>query len=403
MNITNKTYTVRIHLLLGVLSCLLLIFSQPVFAKRDGVLNTTERDRPVKANIEAPEINAVSWVLMEINSGWVVASKDARQLLPPASITKLMTNYVVFSKLQAGDISFTDQVPISEKAWRAEGSRMFADVDTQIELKHLLKSTVIQSGNDAAIALSEYIAGSELGFSQLMNRTAIALGLQDSHYANSTGLPAPGHVMSASDIAALSAAIIKNYPDFYAWYSEKAYTHNNITQYNRNKLLWKDKSVDGLKTGYTEAAGYCLVGSAERNGQRWIAVVLGSESERTREREVLNLLNYAFAAYKPLTLLNEQGGLVSAPVYGGEVDEVRMQASNSLNIVVPKGRESDVVTELQYSPYFQAPIEIGQAMGVAALLLDGETIAEVPLVATSAIKKGSWWKRFVDDLKLRFK
>jgi len=222
--------------------------------------------------------------LMDMNSGWVVAGKNAREPLSPASITKLMMNYVVFSKLKSGDINFTDQVSISEKAWRAEGSRMFADVNTRIELKHLLKSTVIQSGNDASIALAEYVGGSELGFSELMNHAASELGLQDSHFVNSTGLTAQGHYMSASDVAALSAAIIRDFPDFYPWYAEKEYTHNNIRQQNRNRLLWKDSSVDGLKTGYTEAAGYCLVGTAKRNGQRWIAVVLACKCKSLRRR-----------------------------------------------------------------------------------------------------------------------
>ena len=366
-------------------------------------LNSAQRDQMVKANLPAPKLEATAWVLLEANSGWVVDGMNTREPLPPASITKLMMNYVIFSRLRSGDIQFTDQVPISEHAWRAEGSRMFADVNTQIELKHLLKSTVIQSGNDAAIALAEYTGGSELGFARLMNEAGIALGLQDSHFVNSTGLPAPGHLMSASDIAALGAAIINEFPEYYPWYAEKQDTHNGITQYNRNKLLWKDSTVDGLKTGYTEAAGYCLMGSALRDGQRWIAVVMGAKSERAREKAVLELLNYAFAAYKPLELLDQQGGLVSAPVYGGEVDEVRLQAAQSVKLVVPSGRESDVETQLQFSPYFEAPIAVGQAMGVATLSLDGEILSEVPLIAMSAIKQGGWWKRFSDSVKLRFK
>ena len=367
------------------------------------VMNSSQRDKPVATTISAPDIDAKAWAIMEMNSGWVVAHSNGREPRPPASITKLMMNYVIFSKLESGDIKLTDQVSISEKAWSAIGSRMFADVNTRIDVKHLLKSTVIQSGNDAAIALAEYVGGSELGFSQLMNQEAEKLGLLDTHYVNSTGLTEQGHDMSAIDILSLSAAIIRDYPDYYPWYAEKEYEHNNITQPNRNRLLWKDSSVDGLKTGYTEAAGYCLVGSAKRNGQRWIAVVLGTNGVKEREDSVLSLLNYAFAAYQPLELLDKQGGLVSAPVYGGEVDEVRLQAINSTNIVVPKGRESDVVTDLQFSPYFEAPIEVGQAMGVASLSLDGKVIVDVPLVATSSIKRGGWWKRFTDSIRLKFK
>lgn len=393
----NEPSTV-IHRALALI--LLLGFSTTVLGTP---LTSKQRDIEVQANVPAPQIEATAWALMEANSGWVVAGSNARKPLPPASITKLMMNYVIFERLKSGDLNTTDQVPISERAWRSEGSRMFADVNTRVELEHLLKSTIVQSGNDAAVALAEFTAGSELGFAQMMNQAGIKLGLQDSHFANSSGLPAPGHVMSASDIAALSAAIISEFPDFYTWYAEKAYTHNEITQYNRNKLLWKDSSVDGLKTGHTNAAGYCLVGSALRGDQRWIAVVLGSENERVRERQVLSLLNYGFAAYKPLKLLDEQGGLASAPVYGGEVDEVRLQAAKAVSIVVPSGREGDVETDLRYSPYFEAPIEVGQAMGVASLSLDGKPLMDVPLISMSAIKKGGWWKRFSDAVTLWFK
>ena len=379
---------------------LILFLSFDVYAQS---LNSAQRDRPIKASISAPEIDAKAWAIMEMNSGLVVASHNGREPMPPASITKLMMNYVIFSKLNSGDIKFTDEVSISEKAWSAIGSRMFADVNTRIDLKHLLKSTVIQSGNDAAIALAEYVGGSELGFSQLMNQEAERLGLLDTHYVNSTGLTEQGHDMSAIDIVALSAALIRDFPEYYPWYAEKEYEHNNIMQPNRNKLLWKDSSVDGLKTGYTEAAGYCLVASAKRNGQRWIAVVLGTKGVKEREDLVLSLLNYAFAAYQPVSLLDEQGGVVSAPVYGGEVDEVRLQANNAVNLVIPKGRESDLVTNLQFSPYFEAPIEVGQAMGVANISLDGELLANVPLVATSTIKPGGLWKRFTDSIRLKFK
>jgi D-alanyl-D-alanine carboxypeptidase (penicillin-binding protein 5/6) len=209
--------------------------------------------------------------------------------------------------------------------------------------------------------------------------------------------------MSAHDIAILSSAIIREYPKFYAWYSEKEYEHNNIVQYNRNKLLWKDSSVDGLKTGHTEAAGYCLVGSAERNGQRWIAVVLGSKDERSRENAVQSLLDFGFAAYQPVQTLDQQGGLATAQVYLGEVDEVLLQAEHAVNIVVPHGRESDVVVDMQLSPYYLAPIEIGQAMGIATLTLDNKQLADVSLVSMSSIKRGGLWKRFTDSVSLKWR
>ena len=356
----------------------------------------------VTSDITVPEVDAKAWALFEYNSGQLIAGKNADLPHPPASITKLMSNYVVFKALEQGKIDLQDDVSISEKAWRAEGSRMFAKVGSKVKLLHLLKSTIVQSGNDAAIALAEHAAGSELAFTQLMNQAAEQLQLADSYFQNSTGLPGDKHRMSAHDIASLAAAIIRDYPQFYPWYSEKEYTHNEITQYNRNKLLWKDKSVDGLKTGHTKAAGYCLVGTAKRNDQRWVAVVLGSTNEKTREQAVLALLDYAFAAYESVSLLDQQGGVATVPVYLGESDEVILQAVEVVNVVIPKGRDKELVVETQLSPYYQAPIDVGQAMGIAAISLDNKVLAEVPLVAVSRIKQGGWWKRVKDNVRMKF-
>lgn len=360
-----------------------------------------ELEQLVQANIPAPEVDAKAWALLEFNSGTVIVGRNVDQQYPPASITKLMTNYIAFNKLRDGEIRLSDAVTISEKAWRTGGSRMFAKVGSKVDLVHVLKSTIIQSGNDAAVALAEHISGSELRFTQLMNRTARELGLSQSHFSNATGLPGAQHAMSARDIALLSAAIIKQHPQYYLWYSEKEYTHNKITQYNRNKLLWKDNSVDGLKTGFTEAAGYCLVGSASRNGQRWIAVVLGSSDEVSRAKAVLGLLDFAFAAFTPIRVLDQQGGLTTADVYMGEVDKVQLTTQGPANLVVPVGREQDVVSEIRLSPYYRAPIEIGQAMGVVSLSLDNKLLADVPLISMSTIKEGGWWDRLVDSVRLK--
>jgi D-alanyl-D-alanine carboxypeptidase (penicillin-binding protein 5/6) len=395
----------RLSRLLSQSLCLLgfAFFNQVSAAKELNAVNLTNPELAVTSSLAVPQVDAKAWILYEYNSGRWVAGANADLVYPPASITKLMTNYVVYDALQRGDISLSDQVTISEKSWRAEGSRMFAKVGSKVALQHLLKSTVIQSGNDAAIALAEHVAGSELAFAQRMNQAAAKLDLQHSRFVNSTGLPDPEHTMSAHDIAILSAAIIREYPSFYHWYSEKEYTHNDITQYNRNKLLWKDSSVDGLKTGHTNVAGYCLVGSALRGTERWIAVVLGSKDERTREEAVLTLLNFAYAAYKPVRLLDQQGGLATAKVYFGEVDEVLLQAENQLDVVVPRGREGDVVVDLRYSPYYEAPIEVGESMGVALLSLDGKSLAEVPIIAMSTIKSSGLWKRITDTVSLKWR
>lgn len=381
-----------------VLVCFAWTIVIPSFAQEQSKLQTKLVDLP--SDLAAPAIEATAWVLMEMNSGWIVTSNNAEQPLPPASITKLMSNYVLYQQLAVGRIKPTDLVSISEQAWRAEGSRMFADVNSQVELDHLLKSTVIQSGNDAAIALAEHIAGTESVFASMMNKAAMDLGLKHSFFMNSSGLPADGHSMSASDIALLSAAIIREFPDRYKWYAEKEFTHNEITQYNRNKLLWRDSSVDGLKTGHTQAAGYCLVGSAERDGERWIAVVLGSSDERTREAQVLGLLNYGFTAYEPVSVLDQQGGVASSVVYYGENDEVLLQPAAPVNIVLPRGKEADLQIDMQISPYYEAPIQAGQSMGVASLSLDGQNLADIPLVAMSSIQQGGIFKRMSDSVRL---
>ena len=393
----NKTRIKHVAKLIQVAMILFLVCIPSITVAVDVLIQN------VKTALPIPVVDAKAWALLEFNSGMLVVGNNSELPHPPASITKLMTNYVVFEALRDGGITLNDDVSISEKAWRTEGSRMFAKVDSKVKLKHLLKSTVIQSGNDAAVALAEHVAGSELGFAALMNQASDKIGLNQSRFINATGLPAKEHRMSAQDIAILAAAIIRDYPEYYPWYSEQVYTHNNISQYNRNKLLWKDSSVDGLKTGHTEAAGYCLVGSAKRNGQRWIAVVLGSSDERSREEAVLSLLDFAFNAYKPVRLLDQQGGLASVAVYHGEVDEVLLQANGGIDLVVPAGRQNDVSTEFQLSPYYLAPIEIGQSMGVAVLSLDNKTLANVPLIAMSNIKSGGIWKNLIDSVKLQIR
>jgi len=358
-------------------------------------------DVPIAA--PAPSVDAEAWALMEMNSGWIVSSKNPKVARAPASITKLMANYVIFSELTKGTVAMQDMVPISEDAWRAEGSRMFADVNTRIPFELLLKSMVIQSGNDASIALAEFVGGSEPAFAALMNKSARELGLRDSFFVNSTGLPAENHSMTAVDMLTLSAAIIRDFPQFYPWYSQKEFTHNNIPQQNRNRLLWKDSTVDGLKTGYTEAAGYCLVASAKRGEQRWIAVALGTESTKAREKAVRTLLEYGFKNFEPVSLLDEQGGLGVIKMYGGDAEELRLQVAELANVVVPAGRAGDIQQQIDLPAYLEAPIDAGAAAGMVTLSLDGREIYSTPLVAMSTIKRAGWWKGFVDSIKLRWR
>ena len=255
--------------------------------------------RPVPA---APQVGAASYIMTDFNSGRVLVEHNADMRVEPASITKLMTAYVVFSELADGNINLQDKVPISEKAWRTGGSRMFIDPKMQVSVEDLVRGMVIQSGNDASVALAEHIAGSEESFAELMNHYGETLGMQSTNFRNSTGLPDPDHYTTARDIAVLSAATVRDFPDYYTWYSEKEFTFNNIRQHNRNTLLWRDPAIDGLKTGHTEAAGYCLAASAKRDGMRLVSAVMGSSSESSRASETQTLLNYGFRFFETVQL-----------------------------------------------------------------------------------------------------
>ena len=349
------------------------------------------------------EIDGTAWILMDAQTSSVVLAHNENQPLPPASITKLMTNYVLFARLKSGDLSMGDEVLISETAWKAEGSRMFAEVGSRLPLGELLRSSIVQSGNDAAIALAEFTAGSEAAFAGLMNQAAVELGLKECYFANSSGLPADDHLMSALDIAKLSKAIIDEFPEFYTWYAEKEHTHDDIRQFNRNKLLWTDSSVDGLKTGYTEAAGYCLVGSAKRKDQRWIAVVMGSKSEAQRSKDVMSLLNYGFNNFEAFNAVSKEAELTSIDVYGGIEDSLSLEVLSAGSVLIKRGDSDKVDTELVHAPYVQAPIKEGQVLGSLQIKLQGEVLDELPLVAVQGVGKGSWWKVFTDSIKLRIR
>lgn len=375
------------------LFCLFIISIQATNAQMPQVL---------KSSRALPEISSKSWVLMDSNSGWVLAENNAQLQIEPASLTKLMMNYVVFSKLEENLISLQDPVKISEKAWRVEGSRMFADVGSEIVLEQLLRSTIIQSGNDASIALAEHISGSEESFVVLMNKKAAQLGLNNTHFMNVTGLPDAKHFSSAYDVALLSMAIIKEFPEYYSWYKEKEYTHNEITQYNRNKLLWRDKSVDGLKTGHTSSAGYCLAGSALRDGMRLIAVVTGADSEQQRADDVMALLNYGFASYEQVELVSPEQHKIDARVYKGLAEKVTLAVHNSVTVPMAIGNADKISKQTSAALYYMAPISQGEKMGMITVELDGQPILDVPLQAVHAVEQAGWFARLVDDLKLWF-
>lgn len=351
---------------------------------------------------KAPDVGADAYLLIDYHSGQVLTEKNAHNPVEPASITKMMAVYVVFKELEKGALSLDDQVTVSEKAWRMPGSRMFIEVGTRVTVEELLKGVIVQSGNDATVALAEHIAGSEATFAEYMNKYAADLGLENSHFTNSTGLPDPEHYMTAADIAKVARALIREFPDHYQWYSQKSYTYNGITQHNRNKLLWRDESVDGIKTGHTEAAGYCLVTSARREEMRLVSVVLGTASEEARADASQALLNYGFRFFETHKLYDADAKLVDARIWKGASETVPLGIREALYLTLPRGRYDDLQANVQRDPRILAPVAAGERKGSLVINLDGNTLTEVPLVALESVDEGSFWQRTVDEVLLYF-
>jgi len=349
-----------------------------------------------------PSIGAKAFILEDFDSGRIIADKDPNKPVEPASITKLMSAYAVFKELRSGNIALGDMVTISEKAWRTPGSRMFVEVGKQVSVEDLIQGMIVQSGNDATVALAEYIAGSEDSFAALMNRHAEALGLKDTHFVNSTGLPDPQHYMTARDIALLAAAIIREFPEYYKWYSQKKFTFNDITQYNRNKLLWRDDSVDGMKTGHTDSAGYCLVTSAKKDNMRLISVVLGTDSEKARADASQALLNYGFRFYETHKLYDAGQQLATARVWEGATDTVSLGLNSPLYATVPRGQYKALAASMTINNRIMAPVNKDETLGSVQVQLGDAVIAGKNLVALQGVGEGSFWQRIVDKALLYF-
>lgn len=359
----------------------------------------TAMQRPVPA---APKIGARSYILIDYHSGKTLAEREPDNTVAPASITKLMTAYVVFSELKSGNISLDEQVNISEKAWRTTGSRMFVEVGKSVSVENLLKGMIIQSGNDASVALAEHIAGGEDTFAQFMNQYAKKLGMNNTNFMNCTGLPHKNHYTTARDISILARNLINNFPEYYPLYSQKSFTFNNITQHNRNKLLWQDKYVDGLKTGYTEDAGYCLAASAEREGMRLVSVVLGTNSVKARAKQSQQLLNYGFRFFETKLLYSGSEARLSANVWKGESDKFKLGIKDDLFITIPRGQYKFLKASTTLDNQITAPINKGQKFGMVTIKLDENVIAERPLIALENVNEGGIWNRMVDSVKLWF-
>ena len=350
----------------------------------------------------APSVSSEGYLVQDYHSGRVLAEKNADQRMEPASITKLMTAYVVFAELQAGRLSVSDEVLISEKAWRMPGSRTFVEVGKRVPVEILLQGMIVQSGNDATVALAEHIAGGEDAFAALMNQQAVRLGLTATHYVNSSGLPDPEHYTTARDIATLTRALIRDFPEYYKYYSQREFAYNGISQYNRNKLLWRDESVDGVKTGHTDSAGYCLVSSAERDGMRLISVVLQDRSEDARAASSQALLNYGFRFFETRKLYAADEALKEARIWKGTQSELPLGLQDDLYATFPRGQYAKLRASANFKPEIVAPADAGEEFGTLNVALDGQVIAERPLVALQPVDEGSWWQQLSDSVVLWF-
>lgn len=346
----------------------------------------------------APKLQASGYLLVDAINGEILVEHNAEEPLPPASLTKMMTAYIAEREITEGRMSFDDQVPVSVKAWKTGGSRMFIREGTEVRLEDLLRGIIIQSGNDASVAVAEYIAGSEDVFADVMNQTAISLGMTNTQFKNATGLPQEGHYTTAKDLSILAARIIQDFPDTYPIYEEKNFTYNGIKQANRNSLLFRDPTVDGLKTGHTEEAGYCLVASAERDGFRLISVVMGTASEKAREQETTKLLQYGFRYFSGKTVFAAGEPLPESArkVWFGEMESVDLAPTEPLYVTLPLGRESAIQATLDAPDTLDAPLEAGTVVGTVKIMLGERVLAESPVAVAEAVPEGGLFKRLMD-------
>ncbi|MEA3290717.1 MAG: D-alanyl-D-alanine carboxypeptidase family protein [Pseudomonadota bacterium] len=356
----------------------------------------------VRAKIPPSEIDAASWILMDFGSGWVLGSKHSDQRIEPASLTKLMTGYLVFEALKAGKIKLQDQAYISKRAWRTSGSKMFVQVDTRVAIGDLLKGLIIQSGNDAALVLAEHLGGSEEGFAAMMNQKGAELGLANSHFTNPHGLPDPEHYSTARDLTLLARAIIRDFPEEYKLYSVPEFTYNDITQQNRNILLRRDPTVDGVKTGYTAKAGYCLIGSAKRDGMRLLATVTGARGKIARADAVQTLLQYGYANYESMRLYGADSVVREVPLFMGTVKTAAVGVGQDFGVVFPRGTQDQLSASLDLPETLDAPLAAGVEAGNMTVKYGGEDLVTQPLRVLRDYPEGAWWSQGVDSVRRWF-
>ncbi len=347
---------------------------------------------------KSPSVSGEAHILMAAGTGRVLAAENPDQRMAPASLTKIMTAYVVYKALEDGSIAMSDEVPISEAVWRMGGSQMFLEVDTEVTVDKLLDGLVVQSGNDAALALAEHVGGSEGAFVEQMNHYARELGLENTHFVNAEGMSSEEHYSTARDLATLSRALIREFPKHYERYSKRSFTYNNIQQYNRNDLLWRDAGVDGLKTGYTSDAGYCLAASAERDGMRLISVVMNAPSADKRSADTRSLMTWGFRFYRTHQLYAAGEELKRARIWHGAADEVSLGLEDDLLVTIPRDQYDSLDARMSFPGKLVAPAAAGQQLGAVEVVLDDETIAQAPLVALESVAEGSLFQRMADTV-----
>ena len=351
----------------------------------------------------APSLNAKAYILIDVNSGKIIAEKNSEERLPPASLTKMMTLYVISNALKNEQIHLTDNVRISQEAWKIGGSRMFVKEGQQVPVEELLKGIIVDSGNDACVAMAEHLGSSESGFTEIMNNQAKNLGMTNSHFTDSTGLPNKEHYTSAKDLAILGRALINNFPEYYHWYKQKWFTFNGIRQPNRNRLLWRDNQVDGVKTGHTDEAGFCLVSSAKRDNMRLLAVVLNSPNDTARADDSERLINYGFRFFETHELYKAGSSITELPLYKGESDKVTVGILSDQYITIPAGQYQRLSISTKVPKYVEAPIKKGDAIGELVIKFDGNIIGNRPLYAVQSVSKGGFFACAKDSVALMFK
>ncbi len=347
-----------------------------------------------------PELKAKSWILMDHNSGRILAHKNSQQRVEPASLTKIMTMYVVFSELASGRLQLSDEVLISKKAWKMPGSRMFIEVDNKVAVEALIKGVIIQSGNDASVALAEHIAGDEIAFSDLMNQYAGRLDMTGTNFVNASGLPHVDHYTTAEDMLKIANALIRDFPQYYKYYSIKEFVYNGITQRNRNKLLWRDDSVDGLKTGYTKSAGYCLVISSNRDGMRLVSVLMGADSSRARVKLSQTLLTYGYRFYETRKLYESGKPIKSFRVWQGDREMINVGLADDLFITLPRGQFSKLKPSMEIDAKIVAPVAKGMIRGELRIGFNEEIISQRPLITLEKVQSGNLWRQISDGVQM---